>query len=213
MESFRQAQKRKAKLPGDIIDAAFVLFVKYGFHGVRVEDIARCAGLSNGALYNYFESKQQVFDAVWRAKLISVLKRLDEFSFRSDESASAALFRLGDMLCADTFGEELTGVMKLVIAEGKRCPAQTRLFYDEFVSKIFAILQSILHAGIANGEFKWVAVPATADILNRTMMASILRLSPSTCFFTTQVNVSETRHHLRCSLELMVSGLLGKDAD
>lgn len=211
MENCRRRQRRKAKRPGDIIDAAFALFVRNGFHGVRIEDIARYAGLSNGALYNYFEGKQQVFDAVVRVKLMSALDELGEFSHR-DGIASETLFRLADFLCGDAFGEELAGVFKMVIAEGINCPAPARFFYDEFVSKMFAILQSILHAGIENGEFKRVDVPATADILNRTMMASILRLSPFTCLFTTQVNVGESAHLLRCSLALMVSGLCSKDA-
>jgi AcrR family transcriptional regulator len=42
-----------------LIDAGRDVFVARGYHGTRVDDIVRAAGVSHGAFYHYFESKDQ----------------------------------------------------------------------------------------------------------------------------------------------------------
>ncbi|QAA77118.1 MAG: hypothetical protein BIP78_1352 [Candidatus Bipolaricaulis sibiricus] len=46
--------------------AAAETFAQFGFHAAGMRDIARAAGVSIGALYHYFPSKEQVFLAVLR---------------------------------------------------------------------------------------------------------------------------------------------------
>jgi AcrR family transcriptional regulator len=47
-----------------ILAAARTLFVERGYLAARVEDIARKAGLSKGAVYFYFSSKKAIFEAL-----------------------------------------------------------------------------------------------------------------------------------------------------
>lgn len=47
-----------------ILRAARAIFIEHGYLAARVEDIAKRAHLSKGAVYFYFESKRAVFDAL-----------------------------------------------------------------------------------------------------------------------------------------------------
>ncbi len=47
-----------------ILDAAAVVFARLGFHRARMDDIVREAGLSKGALYWYFKSKDEIIAAL-----------------------------------------------------------------------------------------------------------------------------------------------------
>ena len=47
-----------------VIDGAAAVFAEQGFERARVADIARAAGLSNGAMYNHFASKADLLAAV-----------------------------------------------------------------------------------------------------------------------------------------------------
>jgi AcrR family transcriptional regulator len=47
-----------------ILEAARRCFLERGYQGTRVEDIARAAGLSKGAVYFHFESKRVLLDAL-----------------------------------------------------------------------------------------------------------------------------------------------------
>ncbi len=47
-----------------IEDAALHVFTRQGFHGTSVRDIAREAGVSIGNLYNYYETKEEIFKSI-----------------------------------------------------------------------------------------------------------------------------------------------------
>lgn len=47
-----------------IIHAALEVFADKGLHGATVVEIAKVAGITGGALYRYFDSKEEIFQAV-----------------------------------------------------------------------------------------------------------------------------------------------------
>jgi AcrR family transcriptional regulator len=47
-----------------IIDAAFSLFMRQGYHGTSMRQLAQHAGITPSAIYNHFESKEQIFVTV-----------------------------------------------------------------------------------------------------------------------------------------------------
>ncbi len=47
-----------------IEDAALKLFKKRGYHGVGMREVAKATGVSLGNIYNYFESKEPLFDSI-----------------------------------------------------------------------------------------------------------------------------------------------------
>ncbi len=60
-----------------IIEAASLLFSQKHYHEVMVEDVAKLASLAKGTVYNYFDSKEQLYFSIMRQrmeKLISSLK-------------------------------------------------------------------------------------------------------------------------------------------
>lgn len=52
----------KHKRRKQILNAALEVFIKKGFHTGTVEDIANNAGLGKGTIYEYFNSKQDIFE-------------------------------------------------------------------------------------------------------------------------------------------------------
>ncbi len=56
MDAEQAESKRKA-----ILDAAMAIFDRQGYASTTVEDVATAAGISKGSIYNYFQSKQDLF--------------------------------------------------------------------------------------------------------------------------------------------------------
>jgi TetR/AcrR family transcriptional regulator, transcriptional repressor of aconitase len=48
----------------EILDAAIVCFSRDGLHPTTMKDIVRESGLSPGAIYNYFKSKEEIIEAI-----------------------------------------------------------------------------------------------------------------------------------------------------
>ena len=51
-----------------IMEGARQVFLSSGFDGASMNDVARAAGVSKGTLYAYFNSKEELFEAIIRAE-------------------------------------------------------------------------------------------------------------------------------------------------
>src|SRR5881392_3983885 len=67
-----------------ILDAAVRVFARKGYHGCRVSDVAREAGVAYGLVYHYYGSKEALLEAIfketWGAMLATInsVAQLDE---------------------------------------------------------------------------------------------------------------------------------------
>ncbi|HHV56338.1 MAG TPA: TetR/AcrR family transcriptional regulator [Firmicutes bacterium] len=61
-----------------ILAAALRVFGEQGFSQARVEDIARAAGVGKGTIYEYFASKQAIFERAVEQGMTRYLNCLDE---------------------------------------------------------------------------------------------------------------------------------------
>jgi AcrR family transcriptional regulator len=58
-------QERSVQTRRDLLDAAQDVFTRRGFADASMEEIAERAGVTRGPLYHYFDSKQDLFAAVY----------------------------------------------------------------------------------------------------------------------------------------------------
>src|SRR3984893_9476604 len=68
------AQDRELRAQGRetvrrLLDAGMIEFENRGFHGVRVDDVVRRAGISHGTFYLYFSNKEDLFKALLKDAL------------------------------------------------------------------------------------------------------------------------------------------------
>ena len=87
--SGRRAQTRRR-----LIDAAMDVFSERGFHRASVDDVARAAGFSIGALYSNFASKDDLLFAIWDEHLAWVERVLADTP--ADAGVSEWLAAFGD---------------------------------------------------------------------------------------------------------------------
>lgn len=57
-----EAMRKKSKT--NIMETALELFAKNGFYNTSISSIAKTAGVSKGLMYNYFDSKEALLEAI-----------------------------------------------------------------------------------------------------------------------------------------------------
>ena len=62
-----------------IMEGARQVFLSGGFDGASMNDVARAAGVSKGTLYAYFNSKDELFEAIIRGEYAQAAERLCAF--------------------------------------------------------------------------------------------------------------------------------------
>lgn len=74
--------ERKEETRGELIAAATQVFAERGFHAASLEQIARQAGYSTGAIYWHFTGKDELFLAVFEAYALTRVAELTEIHDR-----------------------------------------------------------------------------------------------------------------------------------
>src|SRR5215471_2442401 len=59
-----------------ILDAAEAVFAARGFHGARIQDVAARARIAVGTVYNHFDCKEKVLDALLEERADAALAAL-----------------------------------------------------------------------------------------------------------------------------------------
>lgn len=61
-----------------IVERAFCLFLQRGYEGISIRDIQEAVGLSKGAIYHYFRSKEDIFGEAMDRYLLPAIQTLPE---------------------------------------------------------------------------------------------------------------------------------------
>jgi len=82
------SDERKLERSQQILDAARRCFVDKGFHRASMSDVIRESGLSAGAVYSYYSSKEELIAAVARSMFVAYEAGISSFDEQSAQAAS-----------------------------------------------------------------------------------------------------------------------------
>lgn len=156
------SEERKSQ----ILEAAVAVFARLGFQQSRMEDIASQAGLSKGALYLYYKSKDAVIGALLKYFFTQEFKRLQNFvEVERQESVSELIIMLSRQLAdAMKWMDRLMPIAFEFYALAGR-DKEVRQFLQGYFKDFRAALARLIQRGIEQGEFRAVDADATAVTL------------------------------------------------
>lgn len=147
-------RRRKADRPAEIVAAALEVFAEKGFAAARLDEIARRAGVSKGAVYLYFETKEDIFRAVVGQALAPNIAAIRAMALAHPGPLPvllrAVLARVAEV--ADT--SPVGGVLKMVVAEAGNFPEIARVWYEALVSQAMGAMTDVIAAAQARGEVR-----------------------------------------------------------
>ena len=147
-------QRRKETRPQELLAAALTLFVEKGFAATRAEEVARLAGVSKGTLYLYYPSKEELFKAVVRHNLASLIAEGEQLA-GAFEGSSSELLGLLIMTWWQRFGSTpAAGIHKVILAEVRNFPELAQFYADEVMAPADRLFGGCVERGVARGEFR-----------------------------------------------------------
>jgi AcrR family transcriptional regulator len=111
----------RAERLAHILAAARRCFVRDGFHGTSMQDLVEEAGVSSGAVYRYFPSKDAVIEAIAADNLEQVVAVIRQ-SVEAGLSAEAAIGAVLDFVTARHAEDGFAAIALLVWSEALRNP-------------------------------------------------------------------------------------------
>ena len=111
-----------------IMDGARTVFLAAGFDGASMNDVARAAGVSKGTLYAYFNSKDELFEAIIRAEYAQAAERL--CTFKREGDVKEMLTDFGLRLLGRMTEPTTLALARVVVAAAEKFPNVGRAFYE-----------------------------------------------------------------------------------
>lgn len=142
----RENGKRK-----QILDAAAVIFSRKGYHQAKVEEIAREAEVGKGTVYEYFNSKKDLFQ--------QVMMEFSNTYFDNFEDKLAGIESVTERLQLIlkihlTFIKDNKEIANILIAEHHLLGEELHHWFLTRQQEKLKKLQSMIQEGIEKGEFK-----------------------------------------------------------
>jgi AcrR family transcriptional regulator len=207
-------QRRKETRPQELLDAALALFVEKGFAATRAEEVAHAAGVSKGTLYLYYPSKEELFKAVVRQNLTSLIAEGMETLAQHQGSSSELLVMLMDTWWERVGNTAAAGIHKIVLSEVRNFPELADFYTAEVIQPADLLFSTAVQRGIDSGEFRPVPVHEVAHALMAPIIFLALhRHSFGACTPPCGATGVEPKRLIRTHLDLALRGLQVRPAD
>ncbi|WP_299787760.1 TetR/AcrR family transcriptional regulator [uncultured Marivita sp.] len=146
-----QAQIRKGRKFDQVVDGAREVFLRDGFEGASVDDIAREAGVSKATLYSYFPDKRLLFMEVATRQCAEQaqfsIEKIDS-SRPPDEVLSCIAHQFLGFIFSD-IGQR---IFRICVAEADRFPQLGQEFYHSGPMILRAAVVEYLKTAAARRE-------------------------------------------------------------
>ena len=167
-----------------IIQASLQLFAERGFDAVSTSMIANQLGITKGALYRHFESKQAIFDAIWNHMLELDAERAAEDSVpekKYSEDAESYRNTEGHNLCEFvnnqfdfwTQNEFACNFRRMITLEQFKTPEMTKLYQDVICAGPIQYTKDIFTELGNQGKLKQAALDMGAEVLAMQLFAPL----------------------------------------
>jgi AcrR family transcriptional regulator len=178
------AERRSNRKRAAILDAATTTFLRRGYLGASMDEIAAAAAVSKQTVYKHFADKESLFTEI----VISTVDRASDpvyavaVSLEPSGDLAAELRDLARRLLSAVMQPTLLQLRRLVIGEAGRFPDLGRTFYErgpqrtiEALSVAFARLADrgalrVDDPALAAAHFNWLIMSIP---LNRAMLCGI----------------------------------------
>ena len=182
-----------------ILEAAVQVFAERGFHQARMDDIAERSGLSKGALYLYYKSKDAIIAALMRS-LFTLELRGTRALLDAPDPVAERLIVITRMFTSEL--ERMSFALPVLlefyaVAARQRAVCQ---FLSEMFSEYQDLLQAFIQQGIDRGELR----PADPGDVAVTLTALYEGLAVIWVMAPHALNLSE---QAESSVRLLLAGL------
>jgi TetR/AcrR family transcriptional regulator, fatty acid metabolism regulator protein len=196
-----EPEKRRA-----ILHAAVRVFAEKGYHGCRIADVARAAGVAYGLVYHYFQNKEalleNVFAEQWAIFLAAVRAIRDGPGSAPERLAGVCRFSVDVLKTAPA-------AVRVLLLEVARTPnvvraGSTRQTFEEALGLIAGMVREGQEAGeLRRGAEPLLAAAGLLGALELSLTAMVVGMVPS----ATEAEVERAKQQV---VDFVLSGVLAR---
>lgn len=197
-------RRRKEARPQEILAAALAVFAEKGFRAARMEDIAARAGVSKGAVYLYYDSKQDMFRALVREGMVANFAAAGGMIAHYDGASADLLRRFLGVAVSAILMSPLAAVPKIIISESGNFPEIAEFYRREVIDAGLGLITHIIERGIARGEFRRLNLEHSAKLCIAPVVLAAIWQS---CFAQFDQTPFDAETFIASHLDIFLAGI------
>jgi TetR/AcrR family transcriptional regulator, mexJK operon transcriptional repressor len=164
----RSSRKRRA-----ILDAATTLFLRGGYQGTSMDEVAALAGVSKQTIYKAFSDKERLFSEIVVSAVAAAADPVHAEVLELEDTGDieADLRAFARRLLARVMQPQLLLLRRLVIGEAGRFPELGRTFYEQGPGRTITALATVFERLAARGALQLDDPPLAAAHFNWLVMS------------------------------------------
>lgn len=147
-------RRRAEARPAEIVRAAYEVFAEKGFAAARLDDIARRAGVSKGALYLYFANKQEIFEAVVKDAVAPNIGAVEHMALAFPGTFEQLIRMVAPRIAEVVASANIGKVLKMVVGESGNFPEIARIWHDDVVARGLGLMTALIERAQKRGEVR-----------------------------------------------------------
>lgn len=157
-----------------LVKSAVVLFTKKGYAGTSLDEIAKRARVTKGALYHHFNGKQALFEAAFEDVESQVVRRLSAVLFAGGDIWETVRAGLGEFLqvCLEP------SYQRIVVHEAPAVMGWER-WREAEERYTFGVIREAVQALVDAGEFTPLPIEALAHVVYGALSAGASTIAGS----------------------------------
>lgn len=200
------ASSPHAAPPDALMDAAFRVFAENGYRATRLEDIAEAVGVTKGAIYYYFEGKEDLLRRAVQTRHHTIFEEVSK-AIAAEKAPASARIRLVLRKVWQHWLEPGWGhAVRLMLGEvGLEFPELFRTWAEVGPMRGWCMIRELIEEGIAAGELRQ---DVDAEVAARLVMSGLmLQASLHVHLGLNELAPCDTDRIFDSSVELFLHGL------
>ena len=167
MPKFR---RRAEARPDEVLDAALDLFIEKGFAATKVEEIAARAGLSKGAVYLYFPSKEAILEGLVKRAVVPIANNALAIAENYVGDPRTVITMAMKQLAGHLSQDRVIAIPKLMMREMINFPEFAAMYRREVLDRVLPTIAGLLKRGMQEGYLR----PVDPELTIRSIVGPVL---------------------------------------
>jgi len=162
-------QRREA-----ILKAGLDIFAAEGFNAAKLDTVAQRAGVAKGTIYVHFKDKQDLFEQIILEAVSPIITRLESITDLPEVPTAVLLATVYQDFQTDILETEKKHIICLVLKEGANFPAIATFYHREVITKVTAVLNTVIERALNRGEALSSAVRNFPHLIIAPLILSLI---------------------------------------
>jgi AcrR family transcriptional regulator len=156
----------------EILEAALAIFAHRGYRNARLDDVAEAAGVTKGAIYHYFDTKEELLLGVIDHYQTLAFGRAED-ALRDDRPPASTRIRLLVRKVFDPQGATKSNdLLSLLVRDiANEVPHVHEHWLRDGPARLWTLLERLVEEGTRRGEFR---PDADAEVAARLLISGLM---------------------------------------